>query len=80
MNNVTYEITEEILSFETGIQRSYGIVAYADTRETGTATVVASVRDITYDRQALSEFVDLCNSLELSVLHLNDAVEDFLAS
>ncbi len=77
---ITYGITEETYSLGNTSRVSYGIAAYADADEDGTATIVASVRDITANRQALAELVSLCNSLELSTIHLMDVVEDFLAS
>lgn len=77
---ITYGITEETYSLGNTSRVSYGIAAYADADEDGTATIVASVRDITANRQALAELVSLCNSLELSTTHLMDVVEDFLAS
>lgn len=78
--NITYGITEETYSLGNTTRVSYGIAAYADADEDGTATIVASVRDITANRQALTELVSLCNSLELSTIHLMDVVEDFLSS
>lgn len=78
--NITYGITEETYSLGNTTRVSYGIAAYADADEDGTATIVASVRDITANRQALAELVSLCNSLELSTIHLMDVVEDFLSS
>ena len=78
MMNVTYGLTEERYFLGVDSRVSYGIVAYADAEEDGTATIVASVHDITADRQALSELVEICNRLELSLIHLNDVVEDFL--
>ena len=41
--------------------------------------IVASVHDVTSDKQALAEFVSPCNRWELSIVHLMDVVEDFLA-
>lgn len=79
MMNVTYGITEEIYSLGADSRVSYGIVAYADTKESGTASVVAAVHDVTTDKQALSDLASLCNLLELSIDHLDDVVEDFLA-
>ena len=81
MMNVIYSVVEERYLLEDGSDSriSYGIVAYANFCEDGTATVVASVHDITTDKQALFELVCLCNRLELSVSHLADMVEDFLA-
>lgn len=46
----------------------------------GIVTVLDSVTDITVNRQPLEELVKLCNELSLEPIHLNDIVEDFLAS
>lgn len=46
----------------------------------GIVTVLDSVTDITVNRQPLEELVKLCNELSLEPVHLNDIVEDFLAS
>ncbi len=78
--NITYVITEEIYSFGNMTRVSYGVVAYADSDEDGTAAIVVSVHDITSDRQALDETVSRCNYKKLSTIHLNDVIEDFLAS
>ena len=78
MMNVTYGMTEERYFHGAESRVSYGIVAYADAKEDGSATIVAAVHDVTADRQALSELVALCNRLELSLLHLDDVIEDFL--
>ena len=58
---------------------SYGISAHSNVNENGTATIVASVHDITSDRENLSKLVDDCNRLELSTEHLSDVVEAFLS-
>lgn len=79
MMNVTYGVTEEIYSLGATSRISYGIAAYADAEEDGTATIVVSVHDVTTDKQALDDLVSLCNRLELSTVHLMDVVEDFLA-
>ena len=79
MMNVTYGVAKEIYSLGNSSRTSYGIAAYADAEEDGTATIVASVHDVTSDKQALDELVSLCNRLELSTVHLMDIVEDFLA-
>lgn len=78
MTDITYGVTEEKYSLGDSSRISYGIAAYADADIDGTATVVASVNDITDDRERLSQFVELCNQLQLSLCHLLDAVEDFL--
>ena len=79
MNNITYGISKEIYSLGGNIRESYGIVAYANTELDGTATIIASVKDITSDKKRLQNLVDKCNELNLSLAHFNDIVEDFLA-
>lgn len=79
MMNVTYGVTEEIYSFRVSSRISYGIAAYAVAEENGTATAVASVHDVTDEKQALAELVSLCNRLELSTVHQMDVVVGFLA-
>ena len=78
MSAITYGITEEKYSLGDSTRVSYGIAAYANADIDGTVTVVAAVHDVTGDKQKLSEFVDVCNELELSVCHLSEVVEDFL--
>ena len=79
MNSVTYGITEERYTLGGVCRLSYGVAAYSHPQTDGTATVVTAIRDITGDKEKLSKFVQICNQLELSVEHLHDAVEDFLA-
>ena len=79
MTSITYGIVEEKYALR-GISRiSYGIAAYANAEQDGTATVRASVSDITTDKETLEALVFQCNQAQLSVLHLKDIVEDFLA-
>jgi len=80
MMNITYGITEETYSLGNTTRVSYGVAAYADADENGTAAIAASVHDVTADKQALTRLVSLCNRLELSLIHLNDVMEDFLVS
>ena len=78
MTSVTYEVTEETYSLCGINHASYGISAYADADSDHTTTIIAWIRDITSDKQKLAELVRQCNRLELSPIHLNDVVEDFL--
>ena len=79
MKNYIYGISEEKYALGNASRTSYGIVAYADSEKNGTASIVASVNDITDDKDKLSAFADACNRCGLSLVHLPDAVEDFLA-
>ena len=75
---ITYEITEETHSVLNIVRVSYGIAAYTNADLNGTVAIVASVKDITSDKQKLTEFVRKCNRLKLSLIHLYDAIEDFI--
>ena len=79
MMNVTYAVAEEKYALGEEKRISYGIVAYANAEQAGTATIVASVRDITSDKNRLKKLVYDCNRLELSTVHLHDVVEGFLS-
>ena len=79
MMNVRYGITEETYTSGANARTSYGVAAYADPDEDGTATIVAAVHDVTSDRTRLAALVDLCNRLGLSTIHLYDVIEDFLS-
>lgn len=77
--NITYEITEEAYSLGASTHVSYGIAAYACS-EDGDTTMIDAIPNITADKQSLLALVALCNRLELSVLHLREVIDDYLAS
>lgn len=79
MTPITYGVSTEIYEWKKDCRTSYGIVAYSDIDEDGIATIVASIRDISSDRKTVEELVQKCNLLNLSLCHLRDVVEDFLA-
>ena len=79
MINVSYAIIEEKYTLGNESRISYGIAAYSNVKESGTATVVASVHDVTSNKEELMKLVDSFNRLKLSTLHLSDAVEDFIS-
>ena len=78
MKNITYSVSEERYTFGNETRISFGIVAYSNANQDGSKTIVASIRDITFDKTSLIKLVNDCNRLELSTVHLNDVVEDFL--
>ncbi|MBE6632777.1 MAG: hypothetical protein E7620_00375 [Ruminococcaceae bacterium] len=75
---ITYGLVKEIYVLNHYIRVSYGIVACANAAEEGSATIVASARDLTTDRTRMTELVALCNSLRLDPVHLREVAEDFL--
>lgn len=78
MNEITYGVAEECYVLHGQERISYGLAAYADAALDYTATLVASVSDITSEYEQLAMLAGLCNRLDLSLIHLNDVVEDFL--
>ncbi len=80
MPSITYGVTEEVYSHSGSSRRSYGIAVYSDSSGDGIATILASVNDISSDREKLEELVEICNRSELSMIHLNDVIDDFLAN
>ena len=78
MKSITYAISEEKYTLGNQTRTSYGIVAYSCADQDGSKTIVASVRDVTSNKASLAKLVNDCNRLELSTVHLNDVVEDFL--
>jgi hypothetical protein len=79
MTSITYGISTEKYESNKECRISYGIVVYSEIDKDGTATIIASIRDISSDKKAVEELVQKCNLLKLSLLHLSDVVEDFLA-
>ena len=78
MKNITYAVSEEKYTFGNETRISYGIVAYSNADQEGSKAIVASIRDVTSNKERLVELVNDCNRLELSTVHLNDVIEDFL--
>lgn len=68
-----YILLETVLGTRTG----FGIAAVCDCDET--AIVLQSFIDLCSEQQTVAAFVDRCNTLDLSLCHLQDAVDDFLA-
>lgn len=58
-------------------RKSYGIAAVCDCDES--TVILESIADLCPDRQSVAAFVECCNTLGLSLRHLRDAVDDFLA-
>ena len=81
MREGNYGLVEERYFFGNTTDRiSYGIVFYEKTGPDEPTEILLSVHDICGDRDRVSEFVDTCNRLKLSPLHLSDVIGDFLVS
>ncbi len=70
LTRVTYETVSEEYS---GGRMAYGIAVC----ENGLPIEVIS--DISDDRKAIDELVELCNSSELAPYHIRDVIDDFLS-
>ncbi len=79
MNKVRYGIIEETYVLDNIRRTSYGVAAYEDLGKEGIYAVVMQIGDICSDREKLLTFIESCNQLDLSLIHLRDAVDDFLA-
>ena len=75
---ITYGVVEEKYVLGKSKGTAYGIAAYADAETDGTATIVASVNDISSDKDKVEEFAKICNRAKLSPRALKDAAEDFV--
>lgn len=74
---VRYAVIRERHGFDHCSYVSCGLAAYAD--RTHDENPVAVIHDVTTDLQALTCLTEKCNRLHLSVLHMHDIIEDFLA-
>ena len=79
MNTFIYGVTEETYRVGNSCRTSYGIAVYADPETDESAAIIASVRDISADRESVEQLVHTCNRLHLSPEHLSEVIEDYLA-
>lgn len=75
---ITYGIIEELYTLCNRSRVAYGIATYADVENDATATIVASVHDISSDPNTVTELADICNRLKVPPHLLREVVEDFL--
>ena len=76
--SVIYGIIEERYILSNDARVSYGIAAFADAESDGTATIIASVHDISSDITCIINLVNDCNKALVSPVFLRNIVEDFL--
>lgn len=79
MMNAVFGLVKETYILGDISRVSYGIVAFADIKNNGTAIIIDAARDISTDRKRIEALVRKCNALHLSTVHFHDIVEDFLA-
>lgn len=67
--NIGRESDEGLISYQ-----AYGIEVQ---NECG--NLIATIKDVSLNREKMEEFIEKLNEYGLSILHLEDAIEDFLA-
>ena len=73
--NYKYVLTKTTYHNGKHTRTSYGISAISTEDN---ITVLCSVEDITDEQEELTQLVELCNAEQLSIEHLQNAVDDFL--
>ena len=52
--------------------RSYGIDVFEENK------LIRTVKDISLNKKSVDELVDKCNDLKVSILHIEDVIQDFV--
>ena len=75
---IVYQILQETLwNPETGTYTAYAVCAYE--RQNENSVLRSYTSDVFLNKEEAEAFVNLCNQLHLSLIHLSDAIEDALA-
>ena len=70
MNDIIYGVTEEKHKYN-GVERiTYGVAAYSNEEDEEMLTILISVSHVTTDKNRMIDFVEKCNRLGLSLIHL----------
>ena len=78
--DVTYGIIQEKHEADENKRKSYGIAAYSDIKQNGTACILYAAQDLSCDRKSLEPLVERLNREGASKEHFDEIVEDFLAT
>ena len=79
MTDITYGIVEAQYCLNKTKRIKYGVVAYCDGDAENDVIVIASIHDVTSEKNKLLELINKCNNCKLSLIHLDDVIQDFLA-
>lgn len=71
---VYYRLRQDLIQRDDG----YSTVAYGLDAVDDAGRILRSVPDLFLDRQRAMDLIALCNALELSLIHLDDVIEDIL--
>lgn len=74
---VAYQVVKEsVQNGETGLYTTFGVCAYCVER--AHKEKIAYIPDVFLNTEAAEHFVDVCNKLQLDVVHLPEVIEDVL--
>ena len=77
--NYTYGIICETFSLNEKNRTAYGIAVFAHTDHTESNAIIATVNDLSSDKESVEKLISACNEGQLSLIHLYDVVDDYLA-
>ncbi len=69
---VKYEVTEGDFELDGESYRSYGVAVMED------GAALKRIDDVSLEKDDIVNLVNFCNELELSPVHIDDVIEDFL--
>jgi len=74
---IKYVLITDIFGSDDTTRIGYGIALVSVNDDV--MSVLQTVVDMSSDRVSVEKFIETCNTLELDPVHLQDAVEDFIA-
>ena len=77
--SITYGLVTEMHELNGEKRITYGITAYANADECGTATTLCTVNDLSPDKETVLDAVRLLNESHASLLHFEELIDDYLA-
>ncbi|MBQ9744678.1 MAG: hypothetical protein IJW19_06085 [Clostridia bacterium] len=77
MEAFEYTVNEEIITIEGKIITVYGISVLSQC-DAAAAKEIIRIPNISTDKSSLVDFATLCNSMNLSPIHIEEAISDFL--
>ena len=79
ITDIRYGVVEEKYEIGNDVRFSYGIVAYSCLGINNSHTIIASVHDVSADKEETARLVELCNRLSLAPEHLADVAVDWIS-
>lgn len=74
MREYVYRLKKNILTTDEGVYTAYDIEALI--MKEGKYHIVKCIPNVFLEHKRAKSFIDMCNSLEISLIHLMDVIED----